>query len=223
MRNMRKLLFIVICVFSVTIHAQKQIDEGVITSKQTMSSDNEQMNAQLAMLGDMVTTTYFKNDKSRSETTNPMTGTTVFIVDDVSKKAIMFMDNAMLGKKYVETDITPSDEDLENVTIEKTDEKKTVLGYECTKYNVTMNKDGANVKMEMYATDKLKAISQQTTAFGKDFSGFPMYMTLAVEQQGVKMNLLIEVTDVKAENVSDDKFDMTPPEGYSKGENLPGM
>ena len=129
----------------------------------------------------------------------------------------------MIGKKYMESDISPSEEDLENITIEKTNEKKTVLGYECTKYDVMMNKDGADVKMAIYTTDKLKAISQQTAAFGKDFSGFPLYMTLAVEQQGMKMDLVIEVTEVKAEKVSDDKFSMTPPEGYSKGDNLPGM
>lgn len=220
---MRKLLFILICVFSVTIHAQKQINEGIIISKQTMSSDNEQMSAQLAMMGDMISTTYFKNGKTRSETSNPMTGTTVFIADNDTKKSLMYMDNAMLGKKYVESNITPSDEDLENVTIEKTNEKKTFLGYECTKYNVTMNKDGANIKMIMYATDKLEAMSQQTAAFGKEFSGFPMYMSLALDQQGMKMDLVIEVTEVKAEKLSDDKFDMTPPEGYTKSENLPGM
>lgn len=220
---MRRILFIITCVLSVSMYAQKQIDEGVVISKQKMSSDNEQMNAQLAMLGDMVSTTYFKNDKTRSETSNPMTGTTIFIADNVSKKSLVLMDNAMIGKKYMESDISPTEEDLENITIEKTNEKKTVLGYECTKYNVTMNKDGAEVKMAIFTTDKLKAISQQTAAFGKDFSGFPLYMSFAIEQQGMKMDLVIEVTDIKAEKVSDDKFDMTPPEGYSKGDNLPGM
>ena len=220
---MRKILFIVAVTLNVTIFAQQQIDEGVVISKQTMSSDNEQMNAQLAMLGDMITTTYFKNDKSRSELSNPMTGNTVFIADNNSKKSLVLMDNAMIGKKYMESDISASEEDLENVSVEKTNETKTILGYECTKYNVVMNKDGAEVKMEIYATDKLKAISQQATAFGKDFSGFPMYMDMAIEQQGVKMNMVIEVTEVKAEKVSDDKFSMTPPEGYSKTENLPGM
>lgn len=220
---MRKILFIVAVTLSATMFAQKQIDEGVIISKQTMSSDNEQMNAQLAMLGDMITTTYFKNDKSRSELSNPMTGNTVFIADNNSKKSLVLMDNAMIGKKYMESDISASEEDMENVSVEKTNETKTILGYDCTKYNVTMNKDGAEVKMEIYATDKLKAISQQATTFGKDFSGFPMYMDMAINQQGMKMNMVIEVTEVKAEKVSDDKFNMTPPEGYSKTENLPGM
>lgn len=208
---------------SVSMYAQTQIDEGVIISKQTMSSDNAQMNAQLAMLGEMTSTTYFKNDKSRSETSSPMTGTTVFIADNASKKSLVLMDNAMIGKKYLESDIAPSEEDLKNVTIVKTNEKKTVLGYECTKYDVTMNKDGAEVKMAIYTTDKLKAISQQTAAFGEGFSGFPLYMSAAVQQQGMTLDMVIEVTEVKAEKVSDDKFNMTPPEGYSKAENLPGM
>ncbi|HUH28609.1 hypothetical protein [Gelidibacter sp.] len=220
---MKKILFIVAATLSVTMFAQQQIDEGVVISKQTMSSDNEQMNAQLAMLGDMITTTYFKNDKSRSELSNPMTGNTVFIADNNSKKSLVLMDNAMIGKKYMESDISAAEEDLENVSVEKTNETKTILGYECTKYNVVMNKDGAEVKMEIYSTDKLKAISQQATSFGKDFSGFPMYMNMAIEQQGMKMNMVIEVTEVKAEKVSDEKFSMTPPEGYSKTENLPGM
>ena len=220
---MKKLLYLAICILTVSTYAQKQIDEGVIISKQTMSSDNEQMNAQLAMLGEMITTTYFKNNKSRSETSNPMAGTTVFIADNAANKSIMFMDNAMLGRKYVEGDVSPSAEDLENIKVEKTNEKKTILGYECIKYNVNMIKDGTDVKMVVYATDKLKAITQQTATFGKDFSGFPLQMTLAVEQQGMKLDLIIEVTEVKAEKVSDDKFDMTPPEGYTKGENIPGM
>lgn len=220
---MRKIFFIVAVTLSVSMFAQKQIDEGVVISKQTMSSDNEQMNAQLAMLGDMITTTYFKNDKSRSELSNPMTGNTVFIADNNSKKSLVLMDNAMIGKKYMESDISASEEDLENVSVEKTNETKTILGYECTKYNVVMNKDGAEVKMEIYATDKIKAISQQATTFGKEFSGFPMYMNMAIEQQGMKMNMVIEVTEIKAEKVSDDKFSMTPPEDYTKTENLPGM
>ena len=220
---MKKILFIVAVTLSVTMFAQKQIDEGVVISKQTMSSDNEQMNAQLAMLGDMVTTTYFKNDKSRSELSNPMTGNTVFIADNNSKKSLVLMDNAMIGKKYMESDISPSEEDLENIAIEKTNETNAILGYECTKDNVVMHKDGAEVKMEIYATDKLKAISQQATAFGKEFSGFPMYMAMAIDQQGMKMNMVIEVTEVKSEPVADAMFSMTPPEGYSKADNIPGM
>lgn len=220
---MKKLLLIVTLTLSATLFAQKQIDEGVVISKQTMSSENEQMNAQLAMLGDMITTTYFKNDKSRSEMSNPITGTTVFIADNAAKKSLTLMDNSMIGKKYMENNLTPSEEDLKGITIENTNETKNILGYECDKYNVTMNKDGADVKMVIYATDKLKAVTQQTTAFGKDFTGFPMLMELAIQQQGITMNLVIEVTEVKAEDVADDKFDMTVPEGYSKSENLPGM
>lgn len=220
---MKKIILVVIWTLSLSFYAQQQIDEGIIISKQTMSSDNEQMNAQLALLGEMVSTTYFKNDKSRAETSSPMTGTTVFIADNASKKAVVLMDNAMVGKKYMESDISPSEDDLKNVKIEKTNEKKTVLGYECTKYNVVMAKDGANINMAIYTTDKLKAISQQTAALGEAFQGFPLYMNAQVNQQGMALNMIIEVTEIKAEKVSDDKFSLTPPEGYSKVDNLPGM
>lgn len=220
---MKKILFAVMCSFSMTIFAQAKLNEGVIVSKQTMSSDNEQVNAQLAMLGDMTTTTYFKNNKSRSETKNPMTGNTVFIADDNTKKSLLLMDNAMMGKTYSEADMLPSEEDLKGMTIEKTDEKKTILGYECVKYNVNLKKDNADMKMVMYTTDKLQAISQQTSSFGKELDGYPLYMSLAVVQNGMNMDLVIEVTEVKAEKVSDDKFDMTPPEGYKKTDLPMGM
>lgn len=220
---MKKLLFILSISLSMTMVAQEKISEGIVVSKQTMSSDNEQMNAQLAMLGDMITTTYFKNDKTRSETSNPMTGTTVFVGDNASKKSLMLMDNAMIGKKYVEADLTPSETDLANVNIEKTTETKNILGYECVKYNVTMKKDGADVSGIIYATDKVTAMSQQTTSFGENFKGYPMLMNLDLEQQGMKMSLVIEVTEVKAEKISDDKFGLTPPEGYTKTDSLMGM
>lgn len=220
---MKKIIFLLACAFSISMNAQQQIDEGVVISKQTMSSDNEQVNAQLAMMGNMISTTYFKNDKTRSETSNPMTGTTVFIANNTSKKSMVLMDNAMIGKKYMEADISPSKEDLENMKIVKTNEKKTVLGYECQRYNVTMAKDGADMTMAIYTTNKLKAISQQTASFGKDFEGFPLYMDISILQQGMALNMVIEVTEIKAEKVSDDKFSLTPPEGYSKVDNLPGM
>ena len=60
---MKKLLLFLLLICGFFAKAQQEIDEGVIVFKQTMSSDNEQMNAQFAMIGDLVTTTYFKLDK----------------------------------------------------------------------------------------------------------------------------------------------------------------
>lgn len=220
---MKKLLFIVLVAITSVDFSQETIKEGVVLSKQTMSTDNAELQSQLAMVGDIVTTTYFKGNKSRSETNNFMTGTSVTIMDNDNNQMLMTLNNQMVGKKYVLKSMEPSEEDLENITVTKGDETKNILGYECQEYNVEVNKDGVVVKMDIYTTDKLSALSQQSTMMGADIKGFPMYLTMNMNQMGMNLTITQEATEIKKEAVSDDKFDMTPPEGYEKTDNLQGM
>ncbi|MCB0389312.1 hypothetical protein [Xanthomarina gelatinilytica] len=220
---MKKLLFIVLVAITSVGFSQETIKEGVVLSKQTMSTDNAELQSQLAMVGDIVTTTYFKGNKSRSETNNFMTGTSVTIMDNDNNQMLMTLNNQMVGKKYVLKSMEPSEEDLENITVTKGDETKNILGYECQEYNVEVNKDGVVVKMDIYTTDKLSALSQQSTMMGADIKGFPMYLTMNMNQMGMNLTITQEATEIKKEAVSDDKFDMTPPEGYEKTDNLQGM
>ena len=57
---MKKLLVLLLAVFSLSTFAQEKISEGVITMKQTISSDDATVQAQLDMIGQMTSTTYFK-------------------------------------------------------------------------------------------------------------------------------------------------------------------
>ncbi|HZW63765.1 MAG TPA: hypothetical protein VFF15_09010 [Flavobacteriaceae bacterium] len=214
---MKKVLSILFIAFSVTVFAQEALTEGVVTMKQTMSSPNAEVNAQLAMMGEITSTTYFKGDKSKSLTSSPMTGDVTAIIDMAEKKMLMLMDNPMMGKKYMEQSLDMSEEDLSNINIEKTNETKNVLGYECTKYNVTTTNDGVEVKMEMYVTDKINVVSQSTANLAGKIEGFPMFMTVSFNQMGMDMTQTVEVTEIKKEAVADDTFDMTIPEGYEKG------
>ncbi|PWK17498.1 hypothetical protein [Xanthomarina spongicola] len=220
---MKKIIFILLVAITTVGFSQESITEGIMFSKQTMSTDNEQLKGQLAMIGDILTTTYFKGNKTRSETSNMMTGSTTAIMDNDSNQMLMSMSNQMTGKKYVVKSMEPSEEDLKNVTVTKGDETKTVLGYECQEYNIEVNKDGVVVTMDVYTTDKLSAISQQSTMVGADINGYPLYMTMNMSQSGMNLTITNEVTEIKKESVSDDKFDMTPPEGYEKTDKLQGM
>jgi len=220
---MKKIFSLLLLALSLTAFSQAEITEGVVISKQTMSSDNEQVSAQFAMIGDIATTTYFKGNKSRSETSNEMSGKTVTIIDGDSKEMIVSMDNQMLGKKYVTKSTVLSEQDLDNVEILEGDETRTILGYECQEYNITVVKEGVTINMEMYATNKLSAISQQATMLGSEFSSFPLFMTMNMSQMGMNMTITHEVTEIKEESVSSEKFDMTPPEGYEKTDQLQGM
>jgi hypothetical protein len=202
--------------FSVNILAQKEIREGVITMKITMSSDNDQINSSLGMLGDLTTTTFFKGKKSNTLLSNPMSGETSTIIDNDKKEMLLLMDNPMMGKKYKKTPIESSEKDLENVTTSETGDSKTILGYQCKGYNVIINKDGVETKMTMYVTDKITAPTQQNVTLSKKFKGYPLYLTVNAKQGAYSITTTMEATEIKNENVDNSKFEMIIPEGYTE-------
>jgi hypothetical protein len=212
----KAILLIIALVIGFSGYAQGDIKEGVITTTQKMSSDNEQMNAQISMMGDMITTTYFKGDKSRTEISSPMTGDMVVVTDGTTKEMITFMNNPMLGKKYMKGTLEIPQEDMDKVIVKKGDTTKTVLGYKCQQYFITTNMQGQTMEMEVYTTEAIDAYSQQTTAFKSKLKGFPLYTAMTMNQMGANITVVSEVTDIKKEALSDDKFSMTILEGYDE-------
>ncbi|NQY29817.1 MAG: hypothetical protein HRT69_10125 [Flavobacteriaceae bacterium] len=217
---MKKIIVLAALVISAFGFSQKTINEGVITATQTISSPDEQVNMQLAMMGQMITTTWFKNDKSRSEMSNPMAGNTIVVMDGSANKMLMMVDNTMTGKKYMLNDLTPSEEKLKDIRVVESTDTKTILGYVCKKYDVTMMKNGTEVKIALYTSEKVPAKSQQAAGLGAKIKGYPMFMELKMNQMGAEIIIKSEVTEIKAEEVAEAKFDMTPLEGYEKTEQL---
>ena len=209
-------MLVALMMLSIGVFAQKEIKEGVMTNKVTMSSDNEQINASFAMIGDINATTYFKGNKARTEQTNQMTGTQVSIVDQDAEKVLMLMDVPMMGKKYMTQDTKKSEEELKDVSVTANGETKTVAGYACKGYDVVTKQNGQELKMKMFVTDKILAQEQYTSMLGGKIKGFPLYMIISMNQNGMAMDITSEVTEVKAESVDDSKFDMTVPEGYTE-------
>ena len=207
---------------SVTLSAQEKFTEGKITMTQTFKTDNQQMKDILQqMMGDegMQTISYVKGNKSRTDIRNPMSGDIVTISDMEAKQVLMLMDSPMLGRKYSLTSISKEEEEKikDNINIIEGTKTKTILGYECKEHTVTIDQDGVKMDMIMYITDKIvPAVSQQTAMLGEKLKGFPMYMEMKMNQQGMAMTIITEVTELNKETVSDDKFSMTPPDGYSK-------
>ncbi len=219
---MKKITLFALLLVSLNLFAQEKISEGIIVQKQTLSSSNEQMNTQLAMIGDMQTTTYFKVNKSRSEMSNPMAGETVTIMDNDKKEMLVLINNAQLGKKYVTKSFTPTEEALKNIVVIPSDETKTILGYECKRFDLTSTNDGVETKLILFTTDKIGALSEQLASFGDKISGFPMYLEINATQMGMDMTIKMEVIEVKNEKVSDEKFSVEIPEGYEDGSSLLG-
>ena len=216
MKLSKKITLLLFLTFSMSIFAQKEIEEGIISMKITMSSENEQVNASLAMIGNMSTITYFKGQKSRTEMKSPMTGDNTTIIDNTTKEMLVLLDNPMLGKKYMKNTIDTSDEDLNNIEVKKTGDTKTILGYKCQGYDIIIKKDDTETKMTMYTTDKISAPNQNSTGLGGKVKGYPMYMVLNISQSGMPLKTTMEVIEIKNENVDNSKFDMTVPEGFSE-------
>ncbi|MGB1307938.1 MAG: DUF4412 domain-containing protein [Oceanihabitans sp.] len=221
---MKKFICILLVAFSLTTVAQETINEGVISSKMTMSSSNAEVQGQFDMIGDILSTTYFKDDKSRAEVKSMMTGEATSIINNTTKQVLEYRNNPMSGgKTYAENTFETTKEDLKGITVVKTNETKTLLGYECTKYEVSVEQQGATINMDIFSTNKITAVNKRTTGFGKEFQGFPLLMVVKMNQMGVDMTMTMEVTQVEKKAVSMDKFDMTPPKGYTKVQGFQGL
>lgn len=211
---MKKIFFAILCLFTLTISAQEQVKEGIIISKQIMSSENEQINDQLKMMGDVTSSTYFKNGLSRSEVKNPMSGDAITITDPIKLKVLLLMDNPMMGKKFSMQTI--KEEDLKDIVVKKGDASKNILGYKCSQYFLTSNKNGANLRLELFVTEKINGSSQFTAMSGNKIKGTPLYSVMKMNQMGTEVIITTEVTEIKKEMVSKDKFSMKIPEGYTE-------
>ena len=213
---MKNIILIFLISLSISSFAQKDIEEGFIKSKTTISSENEQIKSQLSMMGDLISSMYFKGNSSRTEMINPMSGSNIMIVNGDMKKTLLLLDNPMMGKLYQENDINISKEDLNNINFVETGDSKTILGYECKGYDFVVKTNGLENKITMYTTDKVKAINQNNIGLGSKSKGFPMYMVANITEAGIKMKMIIQVIEVRDEGVDDAKFKLTIPEGYSK-------
>ncbi|GGI58210.1 hypothetical protein GCM10011444_25190 [Winogradskyella haliclonae] len=211
------LLFLLAVGISFSAIAQEKFTEGVITMKQNMTSPNEQVNASLSAIGEMITTTYVDGAKSRTESSNPMSGDVTIIIDAESNELLQLMDMPGLGKKYASQKVEVTEEMLKNITVTEGTETKNVLGYDLKQYIISINQNGAEMTMEMFITDKIQGVkTQQTAMLGDKVNGYPLYMVIKMNQMGSEIIIKSEVTKMEAKPVDDNKFNLTPPEGYTK-------
>ena len=218
---MKKLLVLLLAVFSLSTFAQDKISEGVIIMKQTIESDDPTVQAQLAMMGEMTSTTYFKKGKSRSQVSNQMSGDITVIIDQDIQEMLMLMDGPM-GKLYGKKSTNLTEDELTKVTVTEIDETKTILGYKSKRYDLVVKDQGVETRVKFYMTDAIEIQTQQTALYGGKLKGMPMYMEMEMNQMGMEMIMKFEVVEVKKESVDDSKFDMTIPEGYKENNMILG-
>ena len=214
---MKKLFTLLLLSIGFVATTQEKFVEGIITMKQTMSSPNEQVSAMLASIGEMQTTTYVDGAKSRTESSNPMSGDVTIVIDANTNEMLQLMDVPGMGKKFISQKVELTEEMKKNIKITESAETKTILGYECKKVTIDMNQNGNTSSMDMFITDKIKGVkTQQTAILGDEVVGFPLYMVIRMNQMGSEIIITSEVIDMVKQDVDDSKFSLTPPEGYTK-------
>lgn len=212
---MKKLVFLALVVFvNLNVIAQKEIKEGKITFKYSMTSEDPTMKSLLATMKDMTMETYFKGNKSRIKMSNQMIGTNETIVDMDIKKGVLLMDNPMIGKKFRQMNFENAKTN-DSIKVEKLNIPKTILGYKCNAYKVENNVNGVKTSSTLYTTEKLKVVMDKSQ-FGNDVKGYPLYMEVEVENMGMKMKVISEAVSIDETKISNELFKLDIPEGYSK-------
>lgn len=209
MKKLITAVAILVCGF-----ANAQIKEGSITYVMNIEGLPPE---QAAMMGDMETKVYFKDNKSLTEMNSMMMNSkgltdengSLFLMDQMGNKTFIRTSKAELDKNAeVNKDKEPK--------IEYVDETKTIAGYECKKANVTIyTQKGEEFKTELWYCEKIAYIKQGGGRRGgemfKGLKGVPMeYM---IPQGPMKIKMLAK--EVSTEAVPDSKFVLTT-EGYTE-------
>jgi len=183
MKNFKYVLFSVMFFFAFTINAQN-LKEGSITMEITeVSSDNEQVAAQLEMMKGAETKYFFNNEKSLV-TANMMGGmikVQSLINNDDEHMTLLF--DAMGQKMMIESSKEERDkimgDDAEElakdmkVTYDESDTKE-ILGYKCIKANIEAG-DENPMKFSMYVSRDIKASNKMIQGLqGIEIDGFPL-------------------------------------------------
>lgn len=207
---MKKILLSAALVFTALL-ADAQKKEGSITYSITIEGLPEE---QAAMMKGMETKVYFKNGKSRSETSMAF-GTTTTVSDEKGNSTTLM---EMMGQKqYMKTTAEQAKKDQAksgDPKITYVDEKKTIAGYECKKAVIDFKDEkGGSMTSNVWYTDQIpytQTGGKNSSQF-KGLKGAPLEFT--VSQQGFKMVML--ATNVSLSAVPDSKFTVST-DGYTE-------
>jgi GLPGLI family protein len=187
--------------------------EATIEFKISMSTDNPEVEAQLAMMEGSTMKMYMKDGNMRQETSMGgfMKNTTVTNAE--TKETLILMDG-MMGKfaakmKMDEEDLD-TEESQEELDIEFVDETKEVAGYTCKKAIIY---DAAGNENIFWYTEELEAPENGGKYMKKGIPGMALEFTIVQPQ--IKMTFSATEFSKKVKNPKE-KFDMTIPEGFTE-------
>lgn len=205
---MKKIFSILVVFFLSAFILNAQSFEGTVDFKSTTAA------------GDTGSFKYFgKGSKIKMQMMSTEMGSVIFDGDKTiillpSQKSYMEFSSDML-KQFGGMDQSEEAQDDYSLPT-KTNETKTILGYECTKWTY---KDGNN-ETELWITDKLGSYIipsnplMPAQGWENMFDGKPFFPLMIVSKEGGVETDRMEVTKIDKKNINDSEF--LPPSDYKK-------
>lgn len=181
--------------------------EGTFTMKTKTSS------------GQVLSTTYsVKGARTRTEQSN---GTAIITDAERGEITMLMPAKRMYMVRKLNAPVKSTANSKPTVTLRKTLETETILGYPCTKYVSTVETRGMTINVELWVTDRLGTFVEigassgsgaqspwsdaLSEAQGQMMDIFPLRITTTSDN--AKANLQIEVTSVEKKSLGDSLFE----------------
>lgn len=208
MKNSFLTLITMTCIMS-SVQLNAQTFEGKITMKMEALNLTPEMESMRSMLESNVTT-YTRRKKSRTETSNPMTGK-MFVITDMDKnEVVMCMD--MMGQKTAimstvdEYSQSQSTAELDKMEFIPTKETKMILGHLCTKTIARVKEGEDEIDMEYWCANDIQNANAQLS----ELPGMPLEYSI----NAMQLTMHFIATEITKENVPKSMFEI--PADYTR-------
>jgi GLPGLI family protein len=186
--------------------------EATIEFKIDMSTDDPEMEAQIAMMEGSTMKMYMKDDNMREELSYGGLINITTISNSKEKEAMLLLDGMMgkfAAKKQIDED-SKNDNSEEELDIEFIDETKEIAGYECKKAIIY---DAAGNENTFWYTEEIEAPENGSKYVKKGIPGLALEFSIAQPQ--MRMSFSAVEFSKKVKNPKE-KFDLTVPEGFTE-------
>lgn len=212
MKKFLKFMMVAVILMGISATAFSKDFKGIINYK--ISFPGMEIDPSMAAMMPKMATMMIRGNMSKIEISMGQMGSQIMITNGDEKTVTTCLD--MMGQKlyYVETE-----EDLykdagadDEVSIEIKDETKEIAGYECKKAVITVNKNGEDLVLTVYFSEKIgSAALNFENPYFKDIPG--VMLEFEIDTGGGQM-MRMEAISVDKKNVSESEFDV--PEGFVK-------
>ena len=211
---MRKLLFTLAAVALSTLGLNAQLSEGHVKYDIEMSSDNPEMQMQLAMMQGSKFELYFKDNLTRSEMSMGSLVKISTITNTDAANSLMLITGMMgnIAVKVTPEDIETAELEAPKMEVEFVDETKVIQGYTCRKAVVT---DEEGYESIFWYTEDIELNKKGQSYLNGDVPGFPL--EFEINRKEVKMTIVTTEFSKKLDKkLAKELFDTTIPEGFKE-------